>query len=164
MTNGEVVEALRQLGLDEDSWRAVTLLPLVQVAWADGSVQAPERARILERASEAGLLDGPSGRVVRDWLQRRPSPGDLELGRRVLVALVHRHRGPGAEAGPDLLADVERSCVEVARAAGGIFDLAFTVDEAERAVLREIHQALSAESEAVLDDLPSPDGGAFRDL
>jgi hypothetical protein len=164
MTDADLHDALTRLGLSAADWRAVALLPLVQVAWADGRVQTPERARILAVAHEHGLLDGPAGARVRGWLERRPDDADLDLGRRVLAALIHRHHGPGEALGPDELRSIEARCLEVAEAAGGFFDLAFTVESAESVELDRVRAALRAASKAVLDDLPSPEGGSFRDL
>ena len=39
----ELTAALTRLGLDATNWRAVSLLPLVEVAWADGRIQVAER-------------------------------------------------------------------------------------------------------------------------
>jgi len=164
MTDDELHGELALLGVDRDTWRAVLLLPVVQVAWADGEVQTPERARILEMAHSEGLLDTPGGDVVRRWLEIPPDEATLQRGRRVLVALVQRHRGPGAELGDDALQQVEQRCLEVAKAAGGLFDLVFTVDEQEQQVLRAISDELGSARAEALDDLPSPDGGAFTDL
>jgi hypothetical protein len=44
----ELVRGLEDLGLDGASFGAVALLPLVEVAWADRTVQSKERAFILE--------------------------------------------------------------------------------------------------------------------
>jgi hypothetical protein len=164
MTDHELVAALSEIGIAPESWRAVALLPVVQVAWADGEVQAPERKRILELATSYGLLDGPAADVVRGWLADRPDERTLALGRQALVALVHRHRGPGSELGPEALADVARHCEEVARAAGGLFDIVFTVDAREREAIAQVVRALQAEADAMLEDLPSPVTGSFRDL
>ena len=164
MTDEQLQRALRDLGVERDTWRAVLLLPVVQVAWADGSVQPAERVRILELAHEHGLLDSEAGGVVRRWLEVPPQPETLVLGRQVLTALLQRHRGPGAELDASDLEEVERHCREVARAAGGLFDLVFTVDARENEALGDIGHALRAAREEALDDLPTPEGGAFTDL
>lgn len=164
MTDEELITELQALGIDKYSYRLIALLPLVQVAWADGTVQEAERTRILGIASSNGMLDGRYGDIVRGWLTTRPSDEQLERGRRLLVALVHRHRGIGAELSPDTLEAVQQRCEEIARAAGGLFDLVFTVDPSERAAIKEIAESMSVESNRILNDLPSPDGGSFEDL
>lgn len=164
MTDEQLEQALHEVGVDRETWRAVLLLPVVQVAWADGAVQTPERVRILELAHEHGLLDTPAGEVVRRWLAVPPSAAIIARGRQVLTALLQRHRGPGAELDVAALDEIERHCHEVARAAGGLFDLVFTVDEREARALRRITAALTRAKEHAFDDLPSPDGGSFSDL
>jgi len=164
MDDDALIAALAELGMDRDSWRAVLLLPVVQVAWADGRIQERERELILRVAGDNGLLDGPAGEVIRAWLSTAPQPDQLALGRELLVALAHRHRGLGSELDPVALEDVQALALQVARSAGGLFDLLFTVEPAERSALDEISEAIGAKTKALMDDLPSPEGGAWTDL
>jgi hypothetical protein len=159
VTDDELRGNLQFLGLPAEDWRTVALLPLVAVAWADGRVQTPERARILEAAHDAQLLDGTSGAVIREWLHRRPTEGELELALQVIEALTLRHRGPGADFGAPDLERIVAQCEAVARAAGGLLDLAFTVEAHETALLHDLKQRLSHAAHAGLSDLPSPDTG-----
>jgi hypothetical protein len=163
MTDDELRTNLQLLGLDLAEWRAVALLPLVAVAWADGRVQTPERARILETAHEAGLLDSASGERIREWLHRQPTAGELELALLVIEALSLRHQGPGADFGRPDLDRIVAQCESVARAAGGLLDLAFTVDQEETTLLDDLRRRLRRAAAASLHDLPSPDGG-FEEL
>jgi hypothetical protein len=86
------------------------------------------------------------------------------LGRRVLTALLQRHRGPGAELDAADLDAIERQCRDVARAAGGLFDLVFTVDDRENQALTDIGAALRRARDEAFDGLPDPEGGAYTDL
>ena len=164
MTDEQLIADLAALGMDRNSWRAVVLLPVVQVAWADGQIQAPERELILRVAGDNGLLDGPAGMVIRDWLEKEPTEAQVAIGRRLLVSLVHRHRGLGSELDPVALDDVEALCLQVAKSAGGVFDLLFTVEAAERTALDEIAKAFGDQTRVLLDDLPTPEGGEWIDL
>jgi tellurite resistance protein len=164
MTDQELIADLKLLGVDSDSYRVVVLLPLIQVAWADGEIQASEREFIMRVAHGYGLLEGKSGAVLESWLTRTPSPEQVSRGRTLLVALTLRHRGMGSELGPQTLSDIEALCVDVARAAGGLFDTFFTVDDNERKALEEISRELASQREVFLDDLPSPIGGSYEDL
>jgi len=160
----ELIAELEGLGLDRDSYRAVLLLPLVQVAWADGVVQASERELILRVALEYGLLSGRAGEVLTSWLDTCPTPERIAHGRRLLVALSMRHRGLGSELGPATLSEIQSLCVDVARAAGGLLDTFFTVDANEHMALSEISRELSRHRAQFLEDLPSPSGGSYEDL
>lgn len=164
MTDEELVAALEQLGVDPADPRAALLLPLVEVAWADGRIQEPERVRILEIAKGHGVVGGRSEETVRLWLSARPAPELLRLGREVVVALGHRHRGPSANWSPDALARMEAQCLDVARAAGGLFGLAFATTAEEQAALTAIREALRAARAQFDDALPDPDGGRFEDF
>jgi tellurite resistance protein len=158
MEDAELHEVLVHLGIDEDSHRALALLPLVQVAWADGTVQEEERALISTLATERYHLWEEGRRVLENWLRYRPSKAYLERGRQALLALVSR--APEA-IDPDTLEDVIALSEHVATAAGGFFGL-LRVEASEREALAEIAAALSvsrgtawhepAEREAVEED------------
>lgn len=153
-------DRLERLGIEPDDWRSVLVLPLVQVAWADTTIQAEERARIAELAQDLGA--NPA--LVERWLAERPSDAELKLGRTLIAALAHRQRGLGAELDPSVLGKLEELSLEVARAAGGLFGLAFTVAPEEKEAIRAIAADLGAASESFLEQLPSPEGGAFVEL
>lgn len=164
MTDAELLEGLADLGIPRDAWRVLVLIPLVQVAWADGRIQPPERELILRVAEEHRLLDGAPGEVLRRWLDDAPDAGQLATGRRLLVALAHRHRGLGAELDASALDEIQALAEQVARAAGGLFDAIFTVDDAERRALGEIRNSFGLGTASHLADLPEPEGGAWTDL
>jgi tellurite resistance protein len=164
MNDDELIAELRALGIDQDSYRAVLLLPLVQVAWADGEIQPSERELILRVALGYGLVEGKAGVVLGRWLEQPPTGETIARGRRLLVALALRHSGLGSELGPETLSEIQKLCVDTARAAGGLFDTFFTVDDNERQALDEISRELSIEKAKFLDDLPTPTGGSFEDL
>lgn len=164
MTDRELLDTLHALGVDETSWRSVVLLPLIHVAWADGAVQGPEVRLIREIARAWGLAEGPTGAVLDRWLAVRPSDDVIARGRTALVQLANRHRGLGSELPDDVLETVEAFCLGVARSAGGLFHVLFTVDARERAALEEIAGDLRSGTERFLRELPTPDGGRFEDL
>lgn len=132
-------KVLTHLGIDEHSHRALALLPLVQVAWADGTVQEEERALISDLATERFHLGEEGRRVLANWLHYPPSATYLECGREALLALASR-APKGLD--PGVLADVVVLSEQVAAAAGGFFGLR-KVDASERGALAEIAAALS---------------------
>jgi uncharacterized membrane protein YebE (DUF533 family) len=163
MTDEELRTELARLEIDETSWRAVLLLPLVHVAWADGVIQAPEAQRIEEAARELGV-DGAALERVSQWLKARPDEATLQRSRQLIVTLAQQHRGLGSDLPPETTDRVLTLCQAVAEAAGGLFDLAFTVDANERSMIRELTRALHLEEAAWLDDLPSPPNGRWEEL
>ncbi len=142
MTDEELREALATIGIREQDLRAVLLLPLVEVAWSDGHIQQTERDVIRKIARSYGLVSTEGGEALAGWLAAPPSDEVRQLARRVVVALGARFQGPTADLGSFLIDSVEAHCEAVARAAGGLFGVAFTIGDDEREALREIREAL----------------------
>ena len=121
-----VLRGLHALGIDEVTVEVLALLPLIQVAWADGEIQPEERATILKIARERYHLGEDGAHLLQGWLTHPPSPSYLERSRRVLVALAHKHKGFSIE--PEHLSDVVDFSRQVAEAAGGFLGFR-TIDE-----------------------------------
>lgn len=137
MNDTEIKQLLESLGASTATWRALAILPLVQVAWADGRVQEAERRLVLKAA--ARIAPGQDCQdLVDGWLSTPPSRAEYARGHTALVALARRG---GLE--PHTLTDVVGLCEQVAASAGGLFGVAFTVSDSERDALRDIAHALS---------------------
>jgi hypothetical protein len=161
VTEQELRAELGALGIPEEHWRLVILLPLVQVAWADDHIQDAERARILEIAESHGVLEDEGTEILGDWLTTPPSPEMLKRARKLIVALVNRHRGLGSDLPIGLISEVRAQCEEVAEAAGGLLGLVWTVDPREARALDDIRRSLTAPPSVAPwpDDLPRPPEG-----
>lgn len=145
MTDQELIDELRHLGIDRQSHKVVALLPLVQVAWADGTVQRAEAELIRSLATEHGMEEGDGARILETWLTEAPTRDFVNRGRRCLVELARRDGADlGEELQPETLEQVVELCEQVARAAGGLFGILWTVDERERAAIEQIARALRA--------------------
>jgi len=133
MTEIELERELARLGIPKREARLIALLPLVEVAWADGSIQESERSVIVAVARERFHL-GEAGLVrLEQWLAERPPPAVIARGRTVLAALCDG-RGVACQ-------DVIPLAREVARAAGGLFGFG-AIDEDEAQVIDEVASAL----------------------
>jgi hypothetical protein len=117
--NPAVVDKLLELGVKAETVAALALVPLVEVAWADGKLDSRERGVILERARQSGLAAGSvEDALLEAWLDRRPDPKLLtawthlvrgvseQLGREESTRLERRGGGAGAAGGrlPGLIA------------------------------------------------------------
>ncbi len=145
-TDDQLREELGQLGLNERSFRALALLPLVEVAWADHQIQSEEKDKIIQIARGHKLLTRSGAEVLKDWLTDRPSPETFARGRKLLVALAHHEGQVGSDMPPEALQTVLEFCAHVAEAAGGLFGVFWTISGAEKRALREIAQAIEEES------------------
>ena len=77
MSDDAVLDQLVVLGLRGNTIAALSLVPLIQVAWADGAIQDNERVAILQGAHGKGLDEGSSGyELLQTWLTRPPG-GEL---------------------------------------------------------------------------------------
>jgi hypothetical protein len=116
--DAELVEGFRLLGFDGGTVEAFSLLPLVYVAWAEGSVSGPERRRVLEVARHRDLREGtPAHDLLLGWLEERPEEGlfkgALRLIRRTLDTTADGRKGARVNS---LIAD----CIRIAEASGGV--------------------------------------------
>ena len=69
------LDKLIDLGIQPETALALSLVPLVQVAWADGKIQPGERKAILSAAHDAGIGETtPSYALLQSWLES--APGD----------------------------------------------------------------------------------------
>src|SRR3954468_15849496 len=60
ISNDEVLERLVSLNLTGETVAALSLFPLIEVAWADGAVDKKEIAAVLDAAHSVGILKGSS--------------------------------------------------------------------------------------------------------
>lgn len=73
MTDDAVLDKLVALGLDGKTVAALSLVPLIAVAWADGEIQDSEREAILHGAQGKGMEDGTPGyALLTTWLTKKP--------------------------------------------------------------------------------------------
>ncbi|MCY1062293.1 TerB family tellurite resistance protein [Nannocystis sp. SCPEA4] len=125
-------ERIAALGFTADKLKVFDLLPLVHVAWADGSVSRKERTAILDVLHGRGILPGTEAfRTIESLLEERPSQAFLDQS----LALLKEAVG-GARA-----ANIVDLCVQVAGASGGFLNMG-TVSDEERALIEQIANQL----------------------
>lgn len=135
MDDTTLLRELHFLGVDEHTWPVLAMLPLIEVAWADGEVQPAERALILSLADAEYGLDPRGHEALENWLSHRPTAQYLLRGREAVRLLTER--SPELADASGVLGHAEA----VARAAGGLFGFA-SVDANERAVLERLAETL----------------------
>jgi tellurite resistance protein len=162
MNDRDLTSALNDFGIDRDSRDALVLLPLVWVAWADGTVDPAERALILDVAARHVHLGPEGARVLTNWLSFGPERARLEAAAALLVALDHRVRANERD-------DIVDFCRGVAAASGGLFG---KTSAPEREAIELVAQSLAVEPHQAWDRLrarmvveahASPEDGWFDD-
>ena len=131
-----MLEKLVDLGLDAASWVALSLVPLVEVAWADGSLEPQEREAILAAASEQGIEPGsPSRALLESWLTTRPEPALFAAWGAYATGLAAKLTDDRARCAREI---VERAR-KVAQAAGGMLGIA-SISDAEKRVIAALEK------------------------
>jgi hypothetical protein len=148
---------LSALGLGRRSYRALMLLPLIYVAWADGKMEHVEIARIREFARERLHLSQETANALDQWLSESPSRRYVEDGLRGLlgVALDVNSFEVELDELPDLILHAEA----IARATADAFDDPSAVTPEEEEALAEIARLLEVDGgstwKQVLDSVRS---------
>ena len=139
ITDEALLDQLVAMGITADTLVALSLVPLAEVAWADGRLDASEKRAILTAAQTAGLEADSSGyRLVESCLSERPPARLRELWRHYIAGVC----AALPEAGRNRLKhELLRQASTVAEAAGGFKGLFSKVSVQEAALLDEIAMA-----------------------
>lgn len=136
--NEDLLDALVALAVEPETLVAFTLVPLVEVAWADGEIQPKERDAIIKAAVERGVTeDSPTAHLLRNWLVTRPDPQLLETWRDYIEELKGSLSG---ETWTEMKKTVMGRARGIAEAAGGFLGIA-SISAAEKKMLQELEWA-----------------------
>jgi len=141
ISHPELLQQLAGLGIRAETLAALTLIPLVEVAWADGHMDPREREAVLRGAESCGIERGtPSHGLLEIWTRDRPAPELLASWKAFIRALC-------SELSADQRWHLEEKVVgrarAVAEAAGGFLGLVAKVSREEAAVLEELEAAFT---------------------
>ena len=135
----KVLDDLIRVGITAESFTALSLLPLVRIAWADAEIQDSERAAILQAAETEGISkDSTNYQLLKGWLDDRPDPTLLEAWREYAVELAK-------ELDEASLAEVRRITMDrarrIAELTGGILGLSHEISKEEERALIDLARA-----------------------
>jgi hypothetical protein len=118
---------------------AMALLPMVEVAWCDGSVSLNEKGAVLRGAAEIGMgPESPLHQFLLHWLEQRPSLAALQAWRDYVKAFVSIvEPAHAAKAKENILGRAEKD----AKAAGGFLGMGNKISKEEQACLDSLAQA-----------------------
>jgi len=142
INNPNILEALEKLGYNPTTVSLLHFVPLVQVAWAGGSVRHAERDRVFAIACLHGVkANTPTHEQLVAWLDQRPPEeffrGTLRAIRAHLESLPQTERRARQDA-------ILHCCAEVASAAGWHLG---KIGAAERKLLEEIQKELEPQQQ-----------------
>jgi hypothetical protein len=141
ITDATVLEQLAAIDLTSETVAALALVPLIEVAWADGRLDEKERSALLAAAAQSGLSKGSASyQLLEEWLEERPSPQILAAWKAYVADLSRTLDDQAKEA---LKRDLLGRARMVAEVAGGFLGLGNRISSAEQAMLTQLEQAFA---------------------
>jgi hypothetical protein len=135
----ELVKDLQELGFTPETLSVLPLVPIVQMAWAEGGITPAERSLLVALARERGIAEGsPADRLLVDWMARKPSEAVFAKAARLIRAMLD---SGAPDAGSLSADDLIKYCESIANASGGILGIG-KISADERATLAKIVAAL----------------------
>jgi len=136
-----LIKDLGELGFTPETVKVLPLMPIVQLAWAEGGVLTEERKLLVSLARNRGISEGsPADQLLADWMTRAPAPEVFSNAMRLIRAMLDA--APAAGADTITADDIMRYCELIAAASGGIFGIG-KVSSEERATLAQIAAELN---------------------
>jgi hypothetical protein len=135
-----MLQELEALGFTPDTVALLPLVPLVQMAWAEGGVSDAERKLIVKLARARGIEEGNAAdRQLAGWLSARPDPQVFARASRLIRAMLDAPAGDHTISADDLV----KYCESIAAASGGILGIN-RISAEERALLNTIANDLKS--------------------
>jgi hypothetical protein len=147
ITPDEILRRIHASGFTEETAVLLHLVPLIQVAWADGVVTPRERERVLRAAHLRGVDDrDPAFPTLERWLTDQPADDFYHHALEAIrTLLMHQSPEQRSASRQDLLS----ICSSIASASRGIFRLRRISDD-EQAELELIAAELERDHEAAV--------------
>ena len=134
-----MLQELEALGFTPDTVSLLPLVPIVQVAWAEGGVSDNERKLIVEFARGRNIPVGSAAdQQLSTWLEQRQSEDVFARATRLIRAMLDHPAGQTASLN---IEDLIHRCEEIAEASGGILGF-HKISGEEKALLGRIQSAL----------------------
>ena len=145
VANDDVLRDLQDLGYTPETVMLLHLVPLIQIAWAEGGVTQQERGLIVKAARSRGITAGsPADQQLDLWLAQRPSSELFEKTLRAIRTILQAQPDDVRAASEKDLLSLASA---IATASGGIVGFHAVSDE-ERQILAHISEELKKSGKA----------------
>ena len=130
-----VLQKLVELEVNPEMVAAIAMVPLVAVAWADGTLDAKERDAVLAAAAAQGIASGSvEYGLLASWLVQKPDPKLLDAWQLYVHGLCRKMSEPERLG---LKRDILERARAVAASSGGFLGVG-KVSDAEKDMLETI--------------------------
>jgi hypothetical protein len=137
----EQLQELQDLGFTPDTVVLLPMVPIIQMAWAEGGITKAERELIVRLARSRGIEEGSAAdRLLTEWMANLPGEAVFAGARRLIRAVLDSSHAQTADFNAN---DLVTYCEDIASASGGILGIG-RVSAEERALLSTIAADLNA--------------------
>lgn len=141
ITDDALLDRLIELNLSGEVMSAFQLLPIVEVAWADGEPDAMTRDAVLQAAHSQGVEKGSKAYEMLEYrLKEGPRPEARKVWRLYAATL---KKTLTTEQLATFRKDLLDLCSRVAEASGGILNIVLKTSANEKAVIAAVEKALT---------------------
>jgi hypothetical protein len=139
ITNKDVLQKLVELNVRPHVLATLALIPLVEVAWADGNVDLKEEAAVMSAAAESFISrESLDFDLLKSWMKHKPDPKLIEAW---MVYVKGLREKLSAEQAATLKKNLLGHAKEVAQATGGFLGMGNKVSNAEQDILNKLASA-----------------------
>ncbi len=128
-----VLLELVDLGVRPEILTALCLVPIIEVAWADGTMDDKERKAVIEAAKKNGFSDDLP--LLREWLRSKPDPRLMNAWETYTQGLCEILSKESVEV---LKTDIMTHAKKVAEASGSFLGLTSPISIGEVVMLQRI--------------------------
>ncbi len=130
-----VLEKLVALEIRPETITSISLVPLIEIAWADGTVDQKEKEAILSAIGKFGWTkDSVNYELLNQWLTKKPAAALLTAWKHYVEALCHKMAD---EEVANLKKEIMEHVTVVAEAAGGFLGFG-KISAEERSMITQL--------------------------
>jgi hypothetical protein len=140
LSDPALLKDLQDLGFTPETIALLPIVPVIQMAWAEGGITAAERTLIVDLARQRGIAEGSAAdRQLEEWMGSRPDASVFTRATRLIRAMLDS----GQESAIMSADEVVKHAENIAQASGGILGLA-RVSPEEKAILASLASELKS--------------------
>jgi hypothetical protein len=137
--NEHILDKLVELNVRPETLATLSLVPLIEVAWADGSLDESEKKAVLSSADKMGFSkDSGDYQILQQWMTHKPTKDLLD-------AWIHYIKGLCEQLSKDETQELKNELIgharSIASASGGLFGIGNKISKAESAMLETLEKA-----------------------
>jgi hypothetical protein len=136
--NQKVLQKLVELEVRPETLASLSVIPLVEVAWADGTLSREEEEAVLNAAAARGIKEGSVEHcLLREWLKNKPPAKLLSAWVHYIGGLCEKLTEKEKES---LKKELLGQAQKVAEASGGLLGMG-AISKEEKEVLKKMEWA-----------------------